>query len=230
MGNPGTLRGSATQHGERDSHDGRAPRPLPQIGELGHTFAAMPFHAFFGVAIHSAPALFPARSRGGHRGRRTCGTLQGARRSGARGDRGGRALRRDEARSGRDRRRAARARPGNGATRGRLPLRQPSASPSRSGSRRAARARSPPGRSPCSNSSRRMAIGSRSLGAGSTDAPALAAAARRGPAVRSRERAGRSALSPAAASLRPARGTASRGPCGPWRRPRRRGTSPSPKR
>ena len=36
----------------------RPPRPLPQIGKLGYTFAAMPFHAFFGVAIYSAPTLF----------------------------------------------------------------------------------------------------------------------------------------------------------------------------
>ena len=36
----------------------RPPRPLPQIGKLAYTFAAMPFHAFFGVAIYSAPTLF----------------------------------------------------------------------------------------------------------------------------------------------------------------------------
>ncbi|MFI8778110.1 cytochrome c oxidase assembly protein [Brachybacterium paraconglomeratum] len=36
----------------------RPPRPLPHIGKLGYTFAAMPFHAFFGVAIISAPSLF----------------------------------------------------------------------------------------------------------------------------------------------------------------------------
>ncbi len=29
----------------------RPPRPLPHIGRLGYTLAAMPFHAFFGVAI-----------------------------------------------------------------------------------------------------------------------------------------------------------------------------------
>ncbi|MDN6302230.1 MAG: cytochrome c oxidase assembly protein, partial [Brachybacterium sp.] len=36
----------------------RPPRPLPHIGKLGYTFAAMPFHAFFGVAIYSSPTLF----------------------------------------------------------------------------------------------------------------------------------------------------------------------------
>lgn len=36
----------------------RPPRPLPHIGKLGYTFAAMPFHAFFGVAIISSPTLF----------------------------------------------------------------------------------------------------------------------------------------------------------------------------
>lgn len=35
----------------------RPPRPLPHIGKLGYAFAAMPFHAFFAVAITSSDAL-----------------------------------------------------------------------------------------------------------------------------------------------------------------------------
>src|SRR5699024_299376 len=36
----------------------RPPRQVPQIGMLGYTFAAMPFHAFVGVAICSSPSRF----------------------------------------------------------------------------------------------------------------------------------------------------------------------------
>jgi cytochrome c oxidase assembly factor CtaG len=35
----------------------RPPRPLPHIARLGYTLAAMPFHAFFGVAIISSSTL-----------------------------------------------------------------------------------------------------------------------------------------------------------------------------
>jgi putative copper resistance protein D len=35
----------------------RAPRPLPHIAKLGYVFAAMPFHAFFAVAVLSGGAI-----------------------------------------------------------------------------------------------------------------------------------------------------------------------------
>nr|WP_281392149.1 cytochrome c oxidase assembly protein [Brachybacterium halotolerans] len=35
----------------------RPPRPLPHIGRLGYILAAMPFHAFFGVAIISSSTI-----------------------------------------------------------------------------------------------------------------------------------------------------------------------------
>ena len=44
------------------------PRPIPHIGKLGMVLAAMPFHAFFGVAVMTskdviAGRLLPRRSR-----------------------------------------------------------------------------------------------------------------------------------------------------------------------
>jgi len=35
----------------------RPPRPLPHIAKLGYIFAAMPFHAFFAVAVLSGGAI-----------------------------------------------------------------------------------------------------------------------------------------------------------------------------